>query len=373
MERQRHRKSVDGDHDDEAIAPANAGMIELPEGYIATVISLTSPCDAYLLSCVNSLFKLATESDAIWDRFLPADYGSLICNLNFCSSSSAMSKKELHLRSLQLSRFPEVAELIHVQWFEIRGEINTSILSPRTTYGAYLVFTMVVVAYGFVNHAVEVSFELVGSDSHKRAVYLDLERGQRPRHAGEKNAPEMSVMEVTCGNWKAGLIVQGIEIRPKFPEVAKLIHMWWLEIRNETNTSILSPRTTYGAYLVFKMVVVAYGFVNQAAEVSFGLIGSDSHKRAVYLDLERGQRPRQVKFPRRISIPIRSLEWQVYVPKEIDGYYRKERGDGWLEIELGKGVGKKNVLKMSVMKVTISNWKGGLSVQGIEIRPKQSK
>ncbi|KAL5769816.1 hypothetical protein ACOSP7_013970 [Xanthoceras sorbifolium] len=339
-------------------------MIELPEGYIATVISLTSPCDAYLLSCVNSLFKLATESDAIWDRFLPADYGSLICNLNFCSSSSAMSKKELHLSLYHNPSYFQLDKLSGMKcymisarkltiWFEIRGEINTSILSPRTTYGAYLVFTMVVVAYGFVNHAVEVSFELVGSDSHKRAVYLDLERGQRPRHAGY---------------WR-WISVPG----SRFPEVAKLIHMWWLEIRNETNTSILSPRTTYGAYLVFKMVVVAYGFVNQAAEVSFGLIGSDSHKRAVYLDLERGQRPRQVKFPRRISIPIRSLEWQVYVPKEIDGYYRKERGDGWLEIELGKGVGKKNVLKMSVMKVTISNWKGGLSVQGIEIRPKQSK
>ncbi|KAL5767358.1 hypothetical protein ACOSQ2_014141 [Xanthoceras sorbifolium] len=256
-------------------------MIELPEGYIATMISLTSPCDAYLLSCVNSLFKLATESDAIWDRFLPADYGSLICNLNFCSSSSAMYKKELHL------------SLYH----------NPS--------------------------------------------YFQLDK-------------------------LSGMKCYMISAR-KLTIVAKLIHMWWLEIRNETNTSILSPRTTYGAYLVFKMVVVAYGFVNQAAEVSFGLIGSDSHKRAVYLDLERGQRPRQVKFPRRISIPIRSLEWQVYVPKEIDGYYRKERGDGWLEIELGKGVGKKNVLKMSVMKVTISNWKGGLSVQGIEIRPKQSK
>ncbi|KAL5836881.1 hypothetical protein ACOSQ3_014050 [Xanthoceras sorbifolium] len=97
MERQRQRKSVDGDHDDEASATANTGMIELPEGCIATVISFTSPRDACRLSCVNSLFKLATESDAVWDRFFPTDYRSLISNSNFCSLSSSMSKKELYL------------------------------------------------------------------------------------------------------------------------------------------------------------------------------------------------------------------------------------------------------------------------------------
>ncbi|KAL5836879.1 hypothetical protein ACOSQ3_014048 [Xanthoceras sorbifolium] len=286
-------------------------MIELPEGCIETVISFTSPCDAYRLSCVNSLFKLTTESDAIWDRFLPADYGSLICNLNFCSSSSAMSKKELYL-----SLYHNPSSLIRNFQLDKLSGMKCYMISARK-------LTIVWVPGG---------------------------RGADPRY------------------WR-WISVPG----SRFPEVAKLIHMWWLEIRNETNTSILSPRTTYRAYLVFKMVVVAYGFVNQAVEVSFGLIGSDSHKRAVYLDLERGQRPWQVKFPRRISIPIRSLEWQVYVPREIDGYYHKERGDGWLEIELGKGVGKKNVLEISVMEVTVSNWKGGLSVQGIKIRPKQSK
>ncbi|KAL5767361.1 hypothetical protein ACOSP7_013972 [Xanthoceras sorbifolium] len=140
------------------------------------------------------------------------------------------------------------------------------------------------------------------------------------------------------------------------------------------NTSILSPRTTYGAYLVFKKVDVAYGFVNQAVEVSFGLVGSDHcHKRVVYLDLERGQRPRLVGFPRRITIQI---SISTAVPREFDGHYRKERGDGWLEIELGEifiRVGEKNVLEISVSEVTVSIWKAGLIFQGFEIRPKQSK
>ncbi|KAL3629578.1 hypothetical protein CASFOL_026800 [Castilleja foliolosa] len=37
------------------------------------------------------------------------------------------------------SRFREIAELIMVCRLEIRGKINTMMLSPNTTYGAYLV------------------------------------------------------------------------------------------------------------------------------------------------------------------------------------------------------------------------------------------
>ena len=77
-------------------------MIELPEGCIATVISFASPRDACRFSCVNSVFKLAAESDAVWDRFLPPDYRSLISDSDFCSSSSSPSlgfpsKKDLFL------------------------------------------------------------------------------------------------------------------------------------------------------------------------------------------------------------------------------------------------------------------------------------
>ncbi|KAH7571407.1 hypothetical protein ACOSQ2_014140 [Xanthoceras sorbifolium] len=314
MERQRHRKSVDGDHDDEATAAANTGMIELPEVCLATVISFTSPRDACRLSCVNSLFKLATESDAVWDRFLPADYRSLISNSNFCSSSSSMSKKELYL-----------------------GLCHNPILI----------------------------------DEGKMSFQLDKLSGKKCYMISARK------LAIVWGNTPA--YWRWISVRgSRFPEVAELIHVWWLEIRGEINTSILSPRTTYGAYLVFKMVVVAYGFVNQAVEVSFGLVGSESHKRAVYLDMDRGQRPRQIQFARRNRIDnrSRSLEWQGSVPRENGGHYPKKRGDGWLEIELGEifiGVGEKNVLEMSVMEVTSGNWKAGLIVQGIEIRPKHSK
>ncbi|KAK3229628.1 hypothetical protein Dsin_001509 [Dipteronia sinensis] len=313
-------------------------MIELPEGCIATVISFASPRDACRFSCVNSVFKSAAESDAVWDRFLPPDYRSLIFDSDFCSSASSPSlgcpsKKDLFL------------SLCHTPILIEEGKMVNS----------FLVFLGSGVVLGHL-----MSFQLDKSSGKKcymiSAANLTIVWGDTP----------------TYWRWTS---VPG----SRFPKVAELIRVCWLEIRGKINTCILSPMTTYGAYLVFKSVNVAFGFVNQPVKVTFGLVGSDSHKRAVYLDLERGQRPPHFRFSRHVRIynRNRSLEWQgSSVPRENDGHYPEERGDGWLEIELGEifiGIGEKNELEMSVMEVTGGNWKEGLIVQGIEIRPKQSK
>ncbi|TXG48615.1 hypothetical protein EZV62_024490 [Acer yangbiense] len=293
-------------------------MIELPEGCIATVISFASPRDACRFSCVNSVFKSAAESDAVWDRFLPPDYRSLISDSDFCSSSSLPSLGFPSKKDLFLS-------LCHNPILIDEGKMSFQLDKPSGKK-CYMI----------------------------SATNLTIVWGDTPTYWRWTSVPES-----------------------RFPKVAELIRVCWLEIRSKINTCILSPMTTYGAYLVFKLVIVAFGFVNQPVEVSFGLVGSDSHKRAVYLDLERGQRPCHFRFSRPVRIynRSRSFEWQgSSVPRENDGHYPEERGDGWLEIELGEifiGVGEKNELEMSVMEVTGGNWKEGLIVQGIEIRPKQ--
>ncbi|KDO39882.1 hypothetical protein CISIN_1g047756mg, partial [Citrus sinensis] len=77
-----------------------AEMGLLPEGCIANVISFTTPRDACRLSSVSTVFKSAAESDAVWERFLPPDYPSLLSDAASSSSSSSSlhfsSKKELY-------------------------------------------------------------------------------------------------------------------------------------------------------------------------------------------------------------------------------------------------------------------------------------
>ncbi|KAK0580802.1 hypothetical protein LWI29_006425 [Acer saccharum] len=75
-----------------------SGLLSLPEGCIAAVISFTSPREACHLACVSTTFRSAADSDVVWDRFLPQEYSS-----SWSSSSStawsSLSKKELYLRT----------------------------------------------------------------------------------------------------------------------------------------------------------------------------------------------------------------------------------------------------------------------------------
>lgn len=71
---------------------------ELPEGCIATALSLTSPKDACRLALVASTFRSAAESDAVWERFLPPDYYDIISrSIDGPDSLNFGSKKDLYL------------------------------------------------------------------------------------------------------------------------------------------------------------------------------------------------------------------------------------------------------------------------------------
>ncbi|TXG48674.1 hypothetical protein EZV62_024549 [Acer yangbiense] len=259
-----------------------AGILSLPESRIADVIFFTSPRDACRLACVSTTFKSTADSDVVWDRFLPPEYAS--------SPRPSLSKKELYLRachnpvlinegklsfwldkptgkkcymisareltiiwvdnplywtwiSLPEARFPIVAELNRVCWFEISGTINTSLMSPVTTYVVYLVFKRTQYFFGFDSswdHRVEVTVGLTGSDGQKRTVYFHSDQGdivygddhgRIPQTRGdgwleselgeffyggdEEGELSISILGIHGGHWKGGLVVQGIEIRPK--------------------------------------------------------------------------------------------------------------------------------------------------------------
>ncbi|KAJ8753015.1 hypothetical protein K2173_008802 [Erythroxylum novogranatense] len=231
----------------------------LLEDCIENVLSLTGPRDTCRLSVISSLFRSAAKSDAVWQKYLPPDYGSIIARSTDPSMFTRFSSlKDLYFSlcdnpiliddaklsfSLDKStgkkcymlcarnlviiwgdtpeywqwtseaecRFGEVAELISVCWLQIGGKISASLLSPATFYSAYLV-----------------SMGLAGAESPTRSVYLngpyrrerkdgwfEIELGEFFNKEGEEGEIEMSVYEIKGGNWKGGLIVQGIESRPK--------------------------------------------------------------------------------------------------------------------------------------------------------------
>lgn len=54
------------------------GIWDLPEGCIAHIFSLVSPRDACKCSAVSSKFRLAADSDAVWEMFLPSHWEDII-------------------------------------------------------------------------------------------------------------------------------------------------------------------------------------------------------------------------------------------------------------------------------------------------------
>ncbi|XP_055822110.1 F-box protein PP2-B10-like [Solanum dulcamara] len=138
----------------------------------------------------------------------------------------------------------------------------------------------------------------------------------------------------------------------RFLEVAHLNGVCWLDIRGTIGTQMLSKRTKYVVYLVFKLaeehegLEIANAFVRVVNHVS----DKEAEERASVVSLVEKKvrrRKRNVKCPRK-------------------------RVDGWMEIELGNflnDTGDNGDVEARLMEITRLHGKGGLIVQGIEFRP----
>ncbi|PIA63121.1 hypothetical protein AQUCO_00200860v1 [Aquilegia coerulea] len=270
---------------------------------------MTSPRDACRLSLISKDFKSAADSDTVWEKFLPHETNEIILSqLQSESDESALindvkSKKELYFtlcqnpiliedgnmsfsldkwsgkkcymiaarrlriawkdtpeywtwQSLPDCRFKEAPELRFVIWFEIRGRIETRILSPSTTYKAYLVYKLTKRAYGLdwptkvTVHARAYGFDyecpgleeltadmkntacltprrkIKGEDAKSQEIneavfpnesrvdgWLEMELGEFHCQGDEDGELEMICCQIRGAT--GGILVQGIEVRPK--------------------------------------------------------------------------------------------------------------------------------------------------------------
>ncbi|KAI9377972.1 hypothetical protein POPTR_018G016000v4 [Populus trichocarpa] len=282
---------------------------ELPEGCIANALSFTAPLDVARLSAVSPMFKSAAISDVVWERFLPSDLESVLSTSPDGSLllASVSSKRELYF---SLCDNPILVE---------NGRKSFS-LEKKSGKKCYMLSAMDLV--------------ITWSDT--------------PRYWKWNSNPAS-----------------------RFPEVAELIKVCWLEIRGKINTCMLSPSILYTANLVFKFSIEAYGLDDQPVEVAMKLDGDKICAHSVCWNAERrGQQFRTARRP----VDFFNFSCRRSIPaRESDGHYPKKRGDGWLEIELGDFFcteGEDGELEMRVFDGT-NYWKHGLIVEGIEIRPKE--
>ncbi|VAI40196.1 unnamed protein product [Triticum turgidum subsp. durum] len=203
----------------------------IPKECLAKAIGLTSPADACRAAAVSTAFRSAADLDAVWTRFLPPDCDAVLERA--VHLVDAPSKKELFMdlsnEHVVLDDGKMVAELLSVCWLHIYGTINSRELTPATHYAAYLVFKLTHDASGLSSPR-QTSFVkpheheqgggvggVVRYPRHRVDGWLELEMGDFHTDTDICGGDDvmMEVHEWEELKWKKGLIIEGIEIRPR--------------------------------------------------------------------------------------------------------------------------------------------------------------
>lgn len=143
----------------------------------------------------------------------------------------------------------------------------------------------------------------------------------------------------------------------------------WLEIQGRIRTKDLSPNAPYAAYLIMKISRRAYGLDVMPSETSIQ-VGD----RVLCTELAYLHGPNVRKQEMMCLFYCNRTEMLRKQVKEGDVRVPCERQDGWMEIQLGEffsgGHGESDEeVKVSLKEVKGYQLKGGLIIEGMEIRP----
>ncbi|XP_037451066.1 F-box protein PP2-B11-like [Triticum dicoccoides] len=260
----------------------------LSEEVLASILSRTSPPDAGRCAAVSRAFLAAADSDVVWSCFLPRDLPRLAEGV---LPHAPLSKKGLFRC---LSDQPALLPGNLSMWLDKKTGAMCYMLSARSKHISW----------------------------------------------GE-----------TIDYWeRIKLGSDEIQANNSFCEAAQLRGVWWLLIRGEIHSTMLSPNSKYAAYMVFKLADEFFNLDFPFQEASTSVGGIDDSTRQVCLQayIEDGD-AEDVMLPRK-------------------------RADGWMEVELGEfynGEGCDSEVSVCLKETEGGVWKTGLIVWGIEIRTKK--
>ncbi|XP_004230266.1 F-box protein PP2-B15 [Solanum lycopersicum] len=147
-------------------------------------------------------------------------------------------------KSLPESRFSKVAELKVICKLEVKAKLMTSMLSANTNYGIYFIMKITDRAFGLSSVPVETSVEIgnqkdvhtatldhrkdekdlpEGKQRYERVPYkredgwMEIELGEFLNSGDDDEDEEVTVSlkEVKGCHVKSGLVIEGVEVRPK--------------------------------------------------------------------------------------------------------------------------------------------------------------
>ncbi|KAF3457649.1 hypothetical protein FNV43_RR02307 [Rhamnella rubrinervis] len=228
----------------------------LPEECISHIISFTSPRDACRSSLVCPLFRSAVDSDAVWGNFLPYDHGQILSKSGLASSMDSISKKDLF--------------------------------------------------FHLCDHPVVI-------DNGTMSFAIDKKSGKKCYMIGARR------LSIAWGDTPSYWRWRSLPAQSRFLEVAELRFVWWLDIKGRIETNMLSPKTRYAAYFVYKLKERSYGFQEKPVKLRVYFEGEEEHQEV--LGHVNGYETSTTSV---FLEPPQNMLQQF-----------KERGDGWMEVEMG--------------------------------------
>lgn len=293
---------------------AGGGIQQLPEECLAKAIGLTSPADACRAATVSAAFQSAADSDTVWERFLPPDCDAVLERAVHLVDASC--KKELFM------------DLCDEHVLLDDGKLSFGL---QRSNGAKC----------YMLSATELDIAWVNVDLYWR----------------KRSDPDS-----------------------RFSKVIELVSVCLLSINGIINIKELSPRTQYACYLVFKLTHDASG-LSSPRQISFievaGLLVGSAHRASLHpchrasCGLSAGGET--------LSMMNATTEPHDHEEEEeSDGIvrYPRQRADGWLELEMGEfhtdTIDDGSDVRMLLHEAEELQWKKGLIIEGIDIRPKNN-
>lgn len=311
-------------------------ILDLPEDCISHIMSLTSPRDVIVLSMFSSRFRSAAKSEVIWEKFLPSDYREII--------SKSVPPVELSTKKDLFVHFCTTPIILNEEKMSL-------LLDKKSAKKCYML------------GARKLTFSVVGDWGW---VYLSQSR---------------------------------------FTAAAHIKNVQRLSITGKMETRLLEPNTTYAAYFVFMLDFKQYGFENLPIKTSVRLVDgaedevidraedegdhgaeNEGDVRTVLLHVTEQIVPKRsrkqiggTRHARVLGLPQRDVPNLLSVgqigPQE-GAQVPRGRQDGWMEVEMGEffidGENGHAEVEMRFWDCNgVLNWKSGLVIQGIDVRPKQ--
>ncbi|CAI9776087.1 unnamed protein product [Fraxinus pennsylvanica] len=177
-------------------------------------------------------------------------------------------------------------------------------------------------------------------DGGKMSFHLDKRTGKKCYMIGAKELAISWGETPMYWEWKS-------QMDSSFSMVAKLLSVWWLDIRGKIDTKMLSPKTQYAVYLVYKLEQNYYGLGSANAMIKF-LIREDDAKAKKRATTLRLQPPGYTNSQNAVA----------------------RRPDGWMEVVMGhfyNDKGDEGMVEARLLETDCQ--KSGLIVEGIEFRP----